>query len=201
MIIPISNKILDNFCLKNHQFLVDNEYYNNHSGLNEYRLYSYLSTFFNDTIILDIGTYTGRSAVSLSHNETNKVISYDIENHINNKDHIIYSKPNIEFKIKNVLEDLNEELIKKVKIVMIDIDHFGNNELEIINKLKELNFSGLIILDDITNHPDETINFCMNKLWSDLIDTKIDFLEYGHASGTGILIINYDIEFCFDDNN
>ena len=46
MIIPISNKILDEFNLINEEYLVDQEFYNGKSGLQEYRLYSYLTTFF-----------------------------------------------------------------------------------------------------------------------------------------------------------
>jgi len=141
MIIPISNKILDEFNLINEDYLVDQEFYNGKSGLQEYRLYSYLTTFFNDITILDIGTLQGRSAVSLSYNESNNVISYDIQNHINNNYHKIYSKKNIKFNIKNVLDDLTEDLIKNVKIVMIDIDHYETIENKIINRLKELNFS------------------------------------------------------------
>ena len=53
MIIPISNKILDDFKLINHEYLVDKNYYDLKSGVQEYRLYSYLSTFFNNTTILD----------------------------------------------------------------------------------------------------------------------------------------------------
>jgi len=48
-------------------------------GISEYKLYAYLSTFFNDTIILDIGTRTGGSALALSYNLNNKVISYDLQ--------------------------------------------------------------------------------------------------------------------------
>ena len=47
MNIPISNKILDNFNLKNHDYLVSNSYYDLKSGEQEYRLYSYLSTFLS----------------------------------------------------------------------------------------------------------------------------------------------------------
>ena len=197
MNIPISNNILDNFKLINQEYLVDKMHYNDKSGIQEYRLYSYLSTYFYNTIILDIGTLNGRSAISLSHNDTNNVISYDIYNNINNDNHIIYSKKNIKFNIKNVLDDLNEELIKNVKIVMIDIDHYETIELEIINRLKELNFSGIILLDDITNHPDPQINICMNILWNNIHDKKYDFTKYGHFSGTGIVVINYDINFIF----
>ena len=198
MIIPISNHILDNFMLLNKNYLVNSNYYEEKSGIQEYRLYSYLSTFFNNTTILDIGTFDGRSAIALSHNENNKIISYDICNHINNNHHQIYSKKNISFNIKNVLDDLNEELIKNVKIVMIDIDHYETIETVIINKLKQLNFSGLIILDDITNHPDPVMNLCMNKLWNNITDTKYDFTKYGHWSGTGIIVMNDDITFNFE---
>ena len=198
MIIPISNKILDNFKLINHEYLVDKNYYDLKSGVQEYRLYSYLTTFFNNTTILDIGTLNGRSAIALSHNDTNKVISYDIINNIKTNNHKIYSKINITFNIKNILNDLTEELIKDVKIIMIDIDHYEIIEKQIISKLNKLNFSGIIILDDITNHPDPYVNECMNKLWDNLEYTKYDVTKYGHFSGTGIIIMNDDITFLFD---
>ena len=197
MIIPISNKILDEFTLINQEYLVNKNYYNEKSGVQEYRLYSYLTTFFNNIVILDIGTLDGRSAVALSHNTNNQVISYDIVNHISSN-HVIYSKKNINFNIKNVFDDLNEEFIKNVKIIMIDIDHFETIEKIIITKLKELKFSGIIILDDITKHPDPVINDCMNRLWRNIEGDKYDFTNYGHWSGTGIVIMNDDITFKFE---
>jgi predicted O-methyltransferase YrrM len=195
MIIPISNEILDNFKLINHEYLVDKDFYTEKSGVQEYRLYSYLSTFFNNITILDIGTSTGRSAVSLSHNETNKVISYNVLDQIRNNNHIIYTKKNITFRVKNVLEDLTEELVKNVKIVMIDIDHYETIEKQIIDRLKELRFSGIILLDDITKHPDPVMNECMNRLWKNIEGKKYDFTPYGHWSGTGIIVMNDNIQF------
>jgi predicted O-methyltransferase YrrM len=198
MIIPISNKILDEFSLINHQYLVNKNYYSEKSGVQEYRLYSYLTTFFNNIVILDIGTLDGRSAIALSHNTNNQVISYDIHNYINNNNHIIYDKKNIKFNIKNVFDDLNEDFIKNVKIVMIDIDHYETIETLILNKLKELKFSGLVILDDITKHPEPIVNECMNRLWNSIQDKKYDFTSYGHWSGTGVVVINDDITFSFE---
>jgi predicted O-methyltransferase YrrM len=197
MIIPISNQILDTFQLKNHEYLTDKSFYDLHSGQQEYRLYSYLTTFFNNTTILDIGTFTGRSAVALSHNETNKVISYDIVDHIKNHSHKIYSKENITFHIKNVIDDLNEEMIKSVKIIMIDIDHYETVETYILQRLRDIKFSGLILIDDITKHPEHDINICMNRLWNNIKETKYDFTPYGHWSGTGVVIMNDDIQFTF----
>ena len=39
MKIILSNTILNNFCLKNQEFLVDKNHYEDLSGIQEYRLY------------------------------------------------------------------------------------------------------------------------------------------------------------------
>ena len=44
-----------------------------------YRLLAYLSTLFNDQILFDVGTLKGYSALALSYNRANKIVSYDIE--------------------------------------------------------------------------------------------------------------------------
>jgi predicted O-methyltransferase YrrM len=198
MNIKLNNTELDNFTMKNFEYLVTPTYYNLKSGEQEYKLYSYLTTFFNETVILDIGTSHGTSAVALSHNINNKVISYDIVDCIRNPNHIIYKKENIEFKIKNVLQDLNSDFLKNIKIIMIDIDHYGEMEQKIIEKLIELNFSGIVILDDVFNHPDHYINYCMKKIWDNIKTPKFNVTKYGHWSGTGIILMNTDINIILD---
>jgi len=192
MQIILDNNTLNNFVLNNHDYLVDINYYDNMSGINEYRLYSYLSTLFTDTVILDIGTYNGRSAVALSHNMDNKVISYNISDQINNSNHKIYTKSNIEFKIKNVIEDLSVKFLENVKLIVIDIDHFYTAEIEIISKLIELKYDGLIILDDI-HHPSPREYACMQKLWNNIDVSKIDITKYGHCTGTGLINLTSNI--------
>lgn len=187
--IVITNEILNNFQLINDEYLVNQTYYTSFSGVNEYRLYSYLSTFFNNTVILDIGTFDGRSAVALSHNETNHVISYNIQDDIKINNHKIYSKPNIEFRIKNVLDDLTEEFISKCKLIVLDIGHYGDDEKLILHRLNELKFSGIILLDDII-HPDPIIYKCMQEFWNNIEFKKIDLTKYGHISGTGCVLMN-----------
>lgn len=196
MEIHISNDILDKFKLKNHEYLVDPTYYDLPSGKQEYRLYSYLTTFFDNAIILDIGTLDGRSAISLSHNESNQVISYNIVDDIKDPNHMIYTKPNIEFRIKNVLDDLTPELVTKTKIVMIDIDHFEVIEREIIQRLDELRFSGIILLDDI-HHSAPKEREAMQRLWNSLEYKKYDVTKYGHWSGTGFIVMNSNIKPIF----
>jgi hypothetical protein len=194
-IISISNKTLDEFSLKNHEYLVDSTYYDDKSGIQEYRLYSYLTEFFNEITILDIGTYTGRSAVALSHNESNRVISYNIVDDIQHPNHPIYKKSNIEFRIKDVMDDLTRDFIHSynVQIVMIDIDDYGKSEKLIIERLRDIGFSGIIIIDD-THHPEKEMGKCMKRLWEELDHIgnlkKYDFTSYGHCSGTGVLLMN-----------
>lgn len=191
--IILNKKFLDDFVLTNHEYLVTRRYYDLPAGTNEYRLYSYLSTLFNNTTILDIGTLYGRSAVALSYNDKNQVISYNIEDQIRNAQHKIYTKKNIEFRIGNILDDLTTDLISKCKIVMIDIDHFEIIETKLIKKLEELGFSGIILLDDI-HHPQENLNIAMQRLWNSIEHKKYDITRYGHVSGTGLIIMNSDIE-------
>jgi len=193
MNITISNSFLDNFQLKNKEYLVDETYYDLPSGQQEYHLYSYLSTLFNNTTILDIGTHTGRSAVALSHNESNKVISYNIIDDIQNPTHKIYTKSNIEFRVKDVLEDLTKDFLSNVRLIILDIDHFETMETKIIQKLDELQFSGILILDDI-HHPHPIMRDCMQRLWNKLPYRKMDITKYAHFSGTGIVFMNTDIQ-------
>ena len=197
MNITLNNELLDQFKLKNHEFLVDKNYYDLKSGQQEYRLYSYLSTLFNDIKILDIGTYNGRSAVALSHNENNKVISYNINDDIKDLHHKIYNKSNIEFRIKNILDDLDKEFLKDVKIVLIDIDHFYTIEKMIIDKLKELDYDGIILLDDII-HPSQKEFEAMQKLWNEIQDEKYNITKYGHWSGTGLINLSKNIKIILE---
>jgi len=161
-----------------------------------------MCNFLNKSFIHQSGALlNGTSAIALSHNINNKVISYDIVNCINNNNKYIYTKENIEFKIKNVLDDLTFEFIKNIKLIVIDIDHYGNSEKEIIDKLFELKFSGIILLDDVFNHPDIIINKAMNNLWESISYDNIikyDITKYAHWSGTGIILMNTDITLKFN---
>ena len=43
-----------------------------------YAILAHLSTYFNDSIIVDLGTHRGGSAAALSYNKSNKVYAFDI---------------------------------------------------------------------------------------------------------------------------
>ena len=148
------------------------------AGVCEYKLYAYISTFFNNSIILDVGTRTGGSALALSYNDNNQVISYDLIDHGCSN----IKKNNIIWKTQDFRDDDTLDY-NKISIIMIDVDpHDGIQELEMFNFLKEKNWKGILLLDDIG--PDWPF---IQKLWNDFDDTKLDVTEIGHFSGTGIV--------------
>ncbi|MBF0227515.1 MAG: hypothetical protein HQK76_18875 [Desulfobacterales bacterium] len=141
-----------------------------------YRIVAYLSSFFNNALIFDVGTYMGHSALALSYNKTNKIISYDIKQ----ARELFYEKEldNIDFHIGNVLED---KRLLEAPLIIIDTNHDGIFEKEIYNFLKQNKYKGLLFLDDIH------LNKEMVDFWKLISEPKIDITNLGHFSGSGLV--------------
>ena len=152
------------------------------AGQSEYRLYAWLSTQFNNTTILDVGTSTGGSALALSYNDKNKVISYDLVEQGATEG---IKKDNVEFKIQDFREDDTLDY-DNISIIMIDVDpHDGTAEEEMFEYLEEKGWKGLVLLDDIGPQWPEIEDF-----WNRITFPKINVTEVGHMSGTGL--VNFD---------
>ena len=171
-------------------------------SLNHYRLLSYLSTLFNNSLIIDIGTHRGESAVALSYNESNTIYTFDILDKVYNKK--IKTRNNIHFFTDDlfdtkVQEKWKEQLLNSA-FIFLDVDpHNGNMELELYNYLKEIDYKGFIICDDIWYFKEMRDNF-----WYKIPDKyRYDFSHLGHYSGTGIICMNDNINFfpSKNDNN
>lgn len=148
------------------------------SGKEHYRLLFYISSLYENINILDIGTYKGFSALALSGNKKNKVVSYDIEKQpeINILQHEI-KIDNVEFKIGDVLkEDINN-----YKLIVLDTNHDGVFEKIFIDHLIKIKWSGELIMDDIHHFPE------LNNVWNSISLDKKDLTHVGHWSGTGII--------------
>ena len=148
------------------------------AGQSEYKLYAYLSTFFNKSTILDIGTRVGGSALALSYNPTNQVISYDlIEQGASS-----IKRDNITWKIQNFMEDETLDW-NNIPIVMIDVDpHDGSQERVMMDWLRDKGWKGILIHDDIgPSWPD------IQLMWNEIPEEKFDVTEIAHMSGTGIV--------------
>ena len=152
------------------------------AGQSEYRLYAWLSTQFNNTTILDVGTKTGGSALALSYNETNKVMSYDLQEQGASSG---ISKSNVQFNIKDFREDDTLDF-DNISIIMLDVDpHDGVQEEEMFEWLEEKGWKGLVLLDDIGPQWPEIEDF-----WNRITYPKLNVTEVGHMSGTGL--VNFD---------
>ncbi len=149
-------------------------YFLEEPGAEHYKLLAYLSTLFSGIIISDIGTFRGASALALSYNKQNKVISYDIKN----KRKLNGKPENIEFVIYK--GGFSKDIFYS-DFIFLDTLHDGVLEREIINFLKQYKWRGILVLDDIHKfHP-------LKELWNQIDLPKQDITSIGHHAGTGIV--------------
>ena len=122
------------------------------------------------SLVYDIGTYKGSSAVAMS--SAKKVISYNTEDQLE-----AMPPNNVTFKIGNCLKDDN---ILKADIILLDTLHDGKFENAFYQLIRH-SFKGILILDDIHLNPE------MRKFWASITEPKEDLTKIGHYSGTGIV--------------
>jgi hypothetical protein len=146
-------------------------------GVEHYTLLSALSHCFNDSVLFDIGTSRGSSALALASNSKNRVVTYDIQDI---RTHDLPS--NVEFKIGDFKADA--ELLN-ASLIMFDVDpHDGVLEKEFFDLLTQNNYKGVVVLDDIK------LNDAMKEFWESITQEKHDISDKGHWSGTGIVFFN-----------
>lgn len=159
------------------------EYMGLGSGTEHYRLLSSISRQLPDgSKIADLGTLYGSSAVALSENPNVLIDTYDTHRLFSNERQFPSNITYYQKSCQDAIEDISNALV-----VLLDIDpHDGEAELEFIGLLKQNGFKGLLICDDIK------LNDEMKSFWSDIDNTlkKVDVSEYGHWSGTGIVVFD-----------
>lgn len=142
-----------------------------------YRLLAYLSFKYNNNVLFDIGSYRGLSAIALAANPTNKIISYDIAHYLR-----VDKMSNVDYIIGNCYDD--PELLSS-PLIMLDVDpHEGTFERSFIEHLTKNDYKGIVILDDIH------LNSQMDSFWNWIDVKKHDVTEYGHHSGTGLVVFD-----------
>lgn len=163
-------------------------------GKQHYRLLSYLSTLYNNTTIIDIGSHRGNSATALSYNTTNTVYSFDIEDKVLNP--AIRSLPNVQFHLDNLFDSVGadkwKDTILQSPFIFLDVDpHNGSMESDFYNWLVNIGYKGFVICDDIWYFKEMRDNF-----WYKIPDQqRYDLTELGHWSGTGAFTLNPFITF------
>jgi hypothetical protein len=182
MKISLSNVILD--CLNTthieHIHPDADQWFHLESGKEHYRLLIHLGYCFNDIKIADIGTYRGASAIALSQNKNNKILSLDVGKFRNE-----IPSDNIEFCIGDFkTQDEVQAKILESQFIFLDIDHMYHNEIWFYNFLVKNNWKGIMGCDDIHLSKE------MERFWSEVKHEKYDITQYGHYSGTGIIFFN-----------
>lgn len=152
-------------------------------GREHYRLLATLASKLTNSLILDIGTHMGSSALALSVNPTNRILSFDIQRKTPLRD-----LPNVSFELADLWDpDVRtfwEPTILKAAMIVLDIDpHSGTPEYEFYQWLKSKNYRGLLVLDDIWYFKGMRDNFWLKVPAAD----KLDISPLGHFSGTGVI--------------
>lgn len=191
MKIILNNKVLDSLDMES--ALVHLSTYQNYfclpSGQEHYRLLRYLASKINSSVI-EIGTHAGSSAIAMSLDTDNTILTYDIvEMKGRNYDYI----KNIIFRLTEYQKDSEyEDFILNSKMIFIDAPHNGFFERELYTWLKDKNYKGLTIWDDIHLNED------MKSFWNDVDLPKLDITKYGHVTGTGAIYFSDNIELIFE---
>ena len=160
------------------------QYFNLEAGKEHYKLLAYFSKVLTCKKLVDIGTYLGFSSVALSYDTEKHVESYDIFNWLPDDDTVTAeSRENVTLNVGDYMSDFND-IIKDTDFILIDIDHTGATEKEIMNILRDVGYKGLVMLDDIGLNED------MKKFWDEIPEKKIDISSVGHWSRTGLVIFD-----------
>lgn len=173
------------------------EEFNGPPGKQHYKLLSHLSTLFNNSTIIDIGTHRGSSALALSYNESNTVYTFDIVDNVKNP--LVLERKNIRRSFDNLFEkpDAWKDTLLSAAFIVLDVDpHNGHMEIDFYNYLKSIGYNGFVVCDDIWYFKEMRDNF-----WYKIpYEERYDVTDVGHWSGTGIFTFNREITFPKPDN-
>jgi hypothetical protein len=153
------------------------------AGKEHYKLLAYLAEQVQGRDIFDIGTHRGASALALSSNPANHIYSFDIQH--------LYPLPkasNVTWSLDNLMTAEGrapwEEKLLGSAFIFLDIDpHDGVLEYEFYTWLKEKDYKGFVICDDIWY-----FKGMRDAFWYRIpAAEKVDVTDLGHWSGTGIV--------------
>ena len=172
-----------------------------------YAILVHLSTYFTDSVIVDLGTNRGGSAAALSYNRSNEVYTFDIipteeaielfkKDEYKNISYIIgnciennwYGQPLGPFSAKHLKPLKSEkEIFLSSELIFLDIDpHDGVQEPQVLDFLITNDWKGIMVCDDIGHqHPP------MHDWWNSIeLPTYTIRNKYAALKGTGIICFN-----------
>jgi predicted O-methyltransferase YrrM len=161
------------------------QYFNQPGGAEHYKLLAYIAMQMpKNSIIVDLGTFYGSSAIALSYNPEIEVHTYDIVDLIpKDVKPTLNDIPNVKRYIKDCKECISS--FKDNLVIVLDVDpHDGIQEKQVIQALVEIGYKGLVVCDDIN------LNQGMRDFWDSVSLKKHDVTKYGHWTGTGVIVFD-----------
>jgi hypothetical protein len=157
--------------------------YDGEPGVQHYRLLEEIAASVSSATLFDIGTHKGMSAFALSTNPTNRVLSFDLVRKPG-----LPVRPNIEYHTDDLMTPEGRAAWKDALLaspyIFLDIDpHEGTREYAFYEWLRDNNYAGTLICDDIWQFKEMRDNFWY-KVPTEL---KADVTRQGHSSGTGLI--------------
>ncbi len=157
-----------------------------------YKLLSALVSVINPMIVIEIGTATGLSALSLKKtlSPEGKIITFDICPYQTVNGAVLREDDFSDGRLIQYTENLEDlgsfikhrEIIGKAELIFIDAAKDGVSESLFIQNLRSVGFQKppIVVFDDIRL-------WNMLKIWREITAPKLDLTSFGHWSGTGLV--------------
>ena len=157
-----------------------------------YKFLSGLVKVLAPKVIVEIGTATGTSALSMKKtlSRDGKIATFDITSWQNYEDTLLKEKDFSDNRLVQYTDNLfyyenvekHKNLLQSADLIFIDATHDGVLEEKIMQHFQKLTFENppILIFDDIRV-------WTMLKMWRNIKHPKLDLTSFGHWSGTGIV--------------
>ena len=156
-----------------------------------FRLLGGLVQALQPRTVIEIGTYTGVSALAMKEfmPPESRLVTFDIRpwNTLSNtclterdfKDGTLTQHADDLAELSSVRK--HRELLQSADLIFLDGPHTGDIEIAMMNNLCSLKFDHppIVLFDDVRLFP-------MLKFWRELALPKLDLTSFGHWSGSGI---------------
>jgi predicted O-methyltransferase YrrM len=167
-------------------------YYPNIWPGEHYKLLAGFVQALEPKLIIEIGTATGLSALSLKKYlpEASKLVTFDILSWKDYPDNILVPDDFLDGRLVQYTDDLGDlamihkhrDLLQCADLIFIDATHDGVLEKKLLENFQQILFQTkpYLIFDDIRV-------WTMLKMWREIELPKIDLTSFGHWSGTGLV--------------
>jgi predicted O-methyltransferase YrrM len=157
-----------------------------------YRLLTALVAGLQPSLVIEIGTATGLSALAMRHGlpDGGRIVTYDIVPWQRFSGTVLREEDLADGRIEQRVEDLTDpavgarsrELLEQADLLFVDAAKDGRQEAQFLDIFERLRFRGapIAVFDDIRV-------WNMLSTWRGVRRPKLDLTSFGHWSGTGLV--------------